>query len=176
MAPHSSTLAWKIPWTEESGRLQSMGSLRVAHNGATSLFIFHFHALEEEMATHCSSLAWRIPGAGEPVGLPTWLTWLSSSSSTCLENHRQVKYRKMPVSPIVAYPVMGPITLFLYMLYTFVFSYMCINIVFNFLMNFQTAFYSNCTMLHSHQQCMRVQISPCSCQHLLFSVLFFFLL
>jgi len=32
MAPHSSTLAWKIPWTEESGRLQSVGSLRVRHN------------------------------------------------------------------------------------------------------------------------------------------------
>ena len=32
VAPHSSTLAWKIPWTEEPGRLQSMGSLRVGHN------------------------------------------------------------------------------------------------------------------------------------------------
>ena len=37
MAPHSSTLAWKISWTEEPGRLQSMGSLRVGHNRATSL-------------------------------------------------------------------------------------------------------------------------------------------
>ena len=37
MAPHSSTLAWKIPWTEEPGRLQSMGSLRVGHDRATSL-------------------------------------------------------------------------------------------------------------------------------------------
>ena len=37
VAPHSSTLAWKIPWTEEPGRLQSMGSLRVRHDWATSL-------------------------------------------------------------------------------------------------------------------------------------------
>ena len=37
MAPHFSTLAWKIPWTEEPGRLQSMGSLRVGHDSATSL-------------------------------------------------------------------------------------------------------------------------------------------
>ena len=37
MAPHSSTLAWKIPWTEEPGRLQSMGLLGVGHNLATSL-------------------------------------------------------------------------------------------------------------------------------------------
>ena len=42
MAPHSSTLAWKIPWMEEPGRLQSMGSLRVKHNWATSLSLFTF--------------------------------------------------------------------------------------------------------------------------------------
>ena len=40
MAPHSSTLAWKIPWTEEPGKLQSMGSRRVRHNRATSLLLF----------------------------------------------------------------------------------------------------------------------------------------
>ena len=66
MAPHSSTLAWKIPWTEEPGRLQSIGSRRVGHNFT---FTFHFHALEKEMATHSSVLAWRIPGTGEPGGL-----------------------------------------------------------------------------------------------------------
>ena len=38
MAPHSSTLAWRIPWMEEPGGLQSMGSLRVGHDGATSLY------------------------------------------------------------------------------------------------------------------------------------------
>ena len=37
MAPHSSTLAWKIPWIEDPGRLQSMGSLRVGHDSVTSL-------------------------------------------------------------------------------------------------------------------------------------------
>ena len=42
MAPHSSTLAWKIPWMEEPGRLQSMGSLRVRHDRATSLSLFTF--------------------------------------------------------------------------------------------------------------------------------------
>ena len=42
MAPHSSTLAWKIPWTEEPGRLQSMGSLRVGHDSVTSLSLFTF--------------------------------------------------------------------------------------------------------------------------------------
>ena len=69
MAPHSSSLAWKIPWTEEPGGLQSMGSLRVGHDWATSLSLFTFHALEKEMATHSSVLAWRIPGTAEPGGL-----------------------------------------------------------------------------------------------------------
>ena len=55
MAPHSSTLAWKIPWTCLSD----------------FTFTFHFHALEKEMATHSSVLAWRIPGTEEPGGLPS---------------------------------------------------------------------------------------------------------
>ena len=42
MAPHSSTLAWKSPWTEEPGRLQSMGLLRVGHDWVTSLSLFTF--------------------------------------------------------------------------------------------------------------------------------------
>ena len=42
MATHSSTLAWKIPWTEEPGNLQSVGSQRVGHNRATSLSLFTF--------------------------------------------------------------------------------------------------------------------------------------
>ena len=42
MAPHSSSLAWEIPWTEEPGRLQSMGSPRVGHDWATSLSLFTF--------------------------------------------------------------------------------------------------------------------------------------
>ena len=65
MAPHSSTLAWEIPWMEESGGLQSMGLHRVGHD-FTFTFTFHFHALEKEMAAHSSVLAWRIPGTEEP--------------------------------------------------------------------------------------------------------------
>ena len=57
MAPHSSTLAWKIPWTEEPGRLQSMGSRRVVHNCATSLPLFTF-------------MHWRREWQPTPVFLP----------------------------------------------------------------------------------------------------------
>ena len=72
MATHSSTLAWKIPWTgmEEPGGLQSMGSRRVRRLSNFS-FTFHFHALEKEMATHSSVLAWDSPGTVEPGGLPS---------------------------------------------------------------------------------------------------------
>ena len=68
MAPHSSTLAWKIPWTEEPSRLQSMESLE---SDTTERLHFHFHTLEKEMATHSSVLAWRIPGMAGPGGLPS---------------------------------------------------------------------------------------------------------
>ena len=96
MAPHSSILAWKIPWVEESGRLQSMGSLRVGHDWATSLSLFTF-------------MHWRRKWHPTPVFLPgesqgqgswwtavygvaqsqTQLKWLSSSSSRqCIKKQR----------------------------------------------------------------------------------------
>ena len=57
MAPHSSTLAWKIPWMEEPGGLQSMGSLRVRHDCVTSLSLFTF-------------MHWRRKWQPTPVFLP----------------------------------------------------------------------------------------------------------
>ena len=89
MAPHSSTLAWKIPWMEEPGGLQSMGSLRVGHDWVTLLSLFIF-------------MHWRRKWQPTPVFWPresqgrgawwaaisgvaqsqTWLKWLSSSSSS----------------------------------------------------------------------------------------------
>ena len=70
MAPHSSTLAWKI-----HGRRSLVGYSHGVAKSRTQLsnfiFTFHFHALEKEMATHASVLAWRIPGMGEPGGLPS---------------------------------------------------------------------------------------------------------
>ena len=70
IATHSSTLAWKIPWTEELGGLQSMGSLRVKHDWVTSLSLFTFmHWRRKWQPTRV--LAWRIPGTREPGGLPS---------------------------------------------------------------------------------------------------------
>ena len=94
MAPHSNTLAWKVPWTEEPGSLQSRGSLRVGQL-SNFTFTFHFHALEKEMATHSSILAWRIPGTGEPGGLPSMGSnrvghdWSDSAAQQALIQIRQ---------------------------------------------------------------------------------------
>ena len=67
MAPHSSIFAWKIPWTKEPGRLQSMGLLRVGHNWATSLSLFTFMHWRRKWQP--TPVEWRIPGMGEPGGL-----------------------------------------------------------------------------------------------------------
>ena len=70
MAPHSSTLAWKIPRAEEPGRLPVHGVVKSQTRLSNFPFTFHSHALEKEMATHSSVLAWRrIPGKEEPGGL-----------------------------------------------------------------------------------------------------------
>ena len=72
MVPNSSTVAWKIPWMEEPGRLQSK--------------------LKKEMATHSSVLAWRIPGTGEPGGLPSmgshrvWHDWSDLAVAVAVTN------------------------------------------------------------------------------------------
>ena len=98
MATHSNILAWRIPWTEEPGRLQFHGVARVGHDLAAKLllttdtrdsllaqsvknlpamqetwvqFLGQEETLKKEMATHSSVLAWRIPGTGEPGGLPS---------------------------------------------------------------------------------------------------------
>ena len=71
MAPHSSTLAWKIPWAEEPGGLQSMGSRRVGHDSATSLSLFTF-------------MHWRRKWQPTPVFLPGESQGRGSMVGCCL--------------------------------------------------------------------------------------------
>ena len=68
MPTHSSTLAWKLPWTEEPGRLQH-GVAKSRAQLSNFTCTFHFHALEKEMATYSSILAWRISRTEEPSGV-----------------------------------------------------------------------------------------------------------
>ena len=72
LAPHSSTLAWKIPWTEEPGRLQSMGWLRVGHNWATSLSIFTFMYWRRKWQPTPVFLPGESQGQGSLVGCRLW--------------------------------------------------------------------------------------------------------
>ena len=69
MAPHYSTLAWKIPWMEERGALQSMGSLGVGHD---ITFTFHFHALRRKWQPTPAFLPGESQGRGSLVGCHLW--------------------------------------------------------------------------------------------------------
>ena len=72
MAPHSSTLAWKIPWTEKPGKLQSMGSLRVRHDLATSLSLFTFMHWRRKRQPTPVFLPGKSQGRGSLVGRCLW--------------------------------------------------------------------------------------------------------
>ena len=108
MAPHSSTLAWKIPWTEEPGRLQ--GSLRVGYIWASQVVLVVRNSaanardmrevdlvpgsgrpLEEGMATHSNILLWRIPWTEEPGGLQS-MESLESDTTERLQFHFSLSY------------------------------------------------------------------------------------
>jgi len=115
MAPHSSTLAWRISWTEEPGRLQSMGSLRVGHDWATSLSLFTSCIGERNgHPLQCSCLenprnggAWWAAVYGVTQSR-TRLKWLSSSSSIKIKKavlrvwyflwHRNCHMRRFPLA------------------------------------------------------------------------------
>ena len=72
MAPHSSTLAWKIPWMEEPGRLQSMGSPRVGHDWTTSLSLFTFMHWRRKWQPTPVFLPGESQGRGSLVGCNLW--------------------------------------------------------------------------------------------------------
>ena len=72
MAPHSSTLAWKILWTEDPGGLQSMGSLRVGHDWATSLSLFTFLHWRRKWQPTPVFLPGESQGCGSLVGCRLW--------------------------------------------------------------------------------------------------------
>ena len=88
MAPHSSTLAWKIPWMEEPGRLQSVGSLRVRHDWATSLSLFTFMHWRRKWQPSPLFLPGESQGRGSLVGChlwdPTELDMTEPDHLTCL--------------------------------------------------------------------------------------------
>ena len=95
MAPHSSTLAWKIPWTEEPGRLQSMGSLRVGRDRATSLSLFTFMHWRRKWQPTPVFLPGESQGQGSLVGCRLWVT----QSRTRL---KRLSSRSSAFSPLIS--------------------------------------------------------------------------
>ena len=85
MAPHSSTLAWKIPWMEEPGRLQSMESLRVRHNRANSLSLFTFMHWRRKWQLTPVFLPGESQGWGSLVGCRLWGRTESDTTEVTLQ-------------------------------------------------------------------------------------------
>ena len=103
MAPHSSTLAWKIPWTEEPGRLQSMGSPRVGHDWVTSLSFFTFMHWRRKWQPTPLFLPGESQGRGILVGCRLWgcteldMTRDLAAAAAAAGDKRRLTY-KMPLS------------------------------------------------------------------------------
>ena len=89
MATHSSTFAWKIPWTEEPGKLQSMGSWRVGHDWATSLSLFTFMHWRRKWQPTPVFLPGESHGQRSLVGYSPWgckrvrLDWVTKQQQKC---------------------------------------------------------------------------------------------
>ena len=89
MAPHSSTLAWKIPWTEEPGRLQSMGSLGVGHDWATSLSLFTFMHWRKQWHPTPVLLPGESQGQGSLVSCHLWGRTESDTTEAMQQQQQQ---------------------------------------------------------------------------------------
>ena len=90
MAPHSSILAWKNPWTEEPGRLQSMGSRRVGHDWATSLSLFTFMHWRRKWQATPVFLPGESQGRGSLVGCRLWGRTESDTTEATWQQHTEL--------------------------------------------------------------------------------------
>ena len=97
MAPHSNTLAWKIPWTEEPGRLQSMGSLRVRHDKVTSLSPFTFMHWRRKWQPTPVFLPGESQGQGSLVGCRLWGRTESATTEATLQQQQHISQNKESV-------------------------------------------------------------------------------
>ena len=108
MAPHSSTLAWKIPWMEEPGRLQPMGSLRVRHDWANSLSLFTFMHWRRKWQPSPVFLLGKSQGRGSLVGCHLW----GRTESDCQQHHlypRQPYSRNRELLSVPHFPQFPPL-------------------------------------------------------------------
>ena len=100
MVTHSSTLAWKIPWTEEPGRLLSMGSLRVGHDWATSFSLFTFMHWRRKWQPTPVFLPGESQGRWSPVGFCLWgrtesdMTWNDLAAAAKVKVLKEARGKK----------------------------------------------------------------------------------
>ena len=98
MAPHSSTLAWKIPWMEEPGGLQSMGSWRVGHDWATSFSLFTFMHWRRKWQPTPVFLIGESQGRGSLVGCCLWGCTESDMTEATQQQQQQQQQQQLDMS------------------------------------------------------------------------------
>ena len=119
MATHSSILAWKMPWTEDPGRLQSMGSPRVRHNQATSLHSHPYMTNGKTIALNRWKFASKVIFLFFnmlsklvitllPRSKRLLISWLWSPSAVILEPKKIKSDTVSTVYPSICHEVMGP--------------------------------------------------------------------
>ena len=105
MAPHSSTLAWKIPWMEEPGRLRSMGSLRVRHDCTTSLSLFTFIHWRRKWQPTPVFLPGEPHGRGSLVGCHLWGCTESDMTEVTQQQEQDPDSHMVTLSGCFTYPL-----------------------------------------------------------------------
>ena len=100
MAPHSSSVVWKIPWTEDLGRLQSMGSLRVRHDRVTLLSLFTFMHWRRKWEPTPVFLPGESQGRGSLVGCRLWVRTELDTSDMTWQRQQQLRYENKVITQL----------------------------------------------------------------------------
>ena len=100
MAPHSSSVVWKIPWTEDLGRLQSMASLRVRHDRATLLSLFTFMHWRRKWEPTPVFLPGESQGRGSLVGCRLWGRTELDTSDMTWQQQQQLRYENKVITQL----------------------------------------------------------------------------
>ena len=101
VAPHCSTLPWKIPWTEEPGRLQSMGSQRVGHDWATSLWLFTFMHWRRKWQPTPVFLPGESQGQRSLVGCRLWGHTELDTTEATQQQQQQQQQQQLQIQPLI---------------------------------------------------------------------------